>query len=96
MAACAWQWILLELMLMSSSAADAAEGCVIVDTLGFPALNDHEPEYDCWPWMKGLHRSRLGPDSSVHLRPMTVWVPLDSAAASALVMEPPESLLPAI
>ena len=87
----------MELRLMSSSAADPAEGCVIVDALGFPALKDHEPVYDCWPWRKGLHRSFLGPDSFVHLRPTTAWVPHDSAAtASALVMEPPESLLPAI
>ena len=89
----------MELPLMSSSAfpADPAEGCVIADAPGFPALKDHEPVYDCWPLRKGLHRSRLGPDSYVHLRPTTAWVPHASAAiASALVMEPPESLLPAL
>ena len=99
MVACAWQWILLELPLMSSSAfpADPAEGCVIADAPGFPALKDHEPVYDCWPLRKGLHRSRLGPDSYVHLRPTTAWVPRASAAiASALVMPESPCLLPAL
>ena len=87
----------MELPWMSSSAfpADPAEGCVIAYAPGFPALKDHEPVYDCWPLRKGLHRSFLGPDNSVHLRPTTAWVPHASAAiASALVMEPPESLCP--
>ena len=66
---------------------------------GFLVRNDHEPVFDYWPMIaqKGLHCYRLGPDSFVHLRPMTAWVPHASAAiASALVMKPPESLLPAL
>ena len=71
----------------------ADEGFGIASVPGFLVLNDHEPVYDYWLLRKGLHRSRLGPDSCVHLRPTTAWVPRASAAiASALVMEPPESL----
>ena len=65
---------------MSSSVVPADRGCVIAAdegfgiafVPGFPVLTDHEPEYDCWPLMKGLHHSRLGSDS---LCPMTAWVP---------------------
>ena len=89
----------MELPWMSSSAfpADPAEGCVIAYALGFPALKDHEPVYDCWPLRKGLHRSRLEPDSCVHLRPTTAWVPHASAAiASAMELLESHCLLPAL
>ena len=96
------RWIAVELRLMSSSVVPADRGCVIAadegfgiaSVPGFLVLNDHEPEYDCWPLMKGLHHSRLGSDS---LCPMTAWVPRASAAIAS-VMVPPESLclLPAL
>ena len=92
---------------MSSSVVPADRGCVIAADEGFGiafvpgrlVLNDHEPGYDYWPLMKGLNRSRLGTDSYVRLRlrPMTAWVPRASAAiTSALVMEPPCCLPPAL
>ena len=99
------QWLAVELRLMSSSVVPADRGCVIAadegfgiaSVPGFLVLNDHEPVYDYWPLRKGLHRSRLGSDSCVHLRPTTVWDPRASAAIAS-VMEPPESLclLPAL
>ena len=93
---------------MSSSVVPADRGCAIAADEGFGiafvpgllVLNDHEPGYDYWPLMKGLHRSRLGTGSYVRhlrLRPTTAWVPRASAAiASALVMEPPCCLPPAL
>ena len=96
------RWIAVELRLMSSSVVPADRGCVIAADEGFGiafvpgllVLNAHEPEYGCWPLMKGLHHSRLGSDS---LCPMTPWVPRASAAIAS-VMVPPESLclLPAL
>ena len=98
------RWIVVELPWMSSSVVPD-EGCVIACVPGFLVLNDHEPVYDYWPLSelrKGLHRSRLEPDASqpdscVHLRPTTAWVP-HASAAIASAMEPPESpcLLPAL
>ena len=90
------RWIVVELPWMSSSVVPA-EGCVIACVPGFLVLNDHEPVYDYWPLRKGLHRSRLGSDSYVHLRPTAAWVPRASAAITS-AMEPPESpcLLPAL
>ena len=93
------RWIVVELPWMSSSVVPA-EGCVIACVPGFLVLNDHEPVYDYWPLSelrKGLHRSRLEPDSCVHLRPTTAWVP-HASAATASAMEPLEShcLLPAL
>ena len=90
------RWIVVELPWMSSSVVPV-EDCVIACVPGFLVLNDHEPVYDYWPLRKGLHRSRLGPDSCVHLRPTTAWVPRASAAIAS-AMEPPESpcLLPAL
>ena len=99
------QWIAVELQLKSFSFVPADRGCVIAADEGFGiafvpgllVLNDHEPVCDYWPLTKGLHRSRLGSDSCVHLRPTTAWVPRASAAIAS-VMEPPESLclLPAL
>ena len=96
------QWIAVELQLKSFSFVPADRGCVIAADEGFGiafvpgllVLNAHEPEYGCWPLMKGLHHSRLGSDS---LCPMTAWVPRASAAIAS-VMVPPESLclLPAL
>ena len=97
----------MELPLMSSSVVPADRGCVIAADEGFGiafvpgprVLNDHEPEFDCWPLTarKGFYRLLLGPDSCVHLRPMTAGVPR-AAAAIASAMKLPESpcLLPAL